>query len=271
MLHPTSGQELGNGNDFDLVPMEQLADANTFIVLWPVATQSPVAISQITHQCTFSIYWEAFDLSYIWGETSPPCGTMPDPDDSGFIASLIRQMKTTYSLSTVYVTGMSSGAFMAERVAFDPQNQGLVQAVGAASGQIWAAKHNTIPKMPAAPSSPTVLMLNGDNDNVVVYCGQPNGTGWGGSDFPSSDVSLNYWASNKTCQPVSHSLCTTSGVPTPNLYQVHCQNVAFMREPNVCHTWVPGTESVMWTFFTTGVLPPPPPGRAPAQDSTCLH
>lgn len=278
MLHPTSQQQLGNGNDFDLGPMEALANTNNFIVIWPIATQSPIAVSQGTNMCTFSIYWEAFDLSYIWGEANPPCGTMPDPDDSGFIGSLITQIKNTYSLSTVYVTGMSSGAFMAERVAFD--HPGLVQAVGAASGQVEAwdpTLERQRPKPPQLTSPPTVLLLNGDNDSVVVYCGQTNQTGWGASNFPSSDVSLNYWSNNKAqCSPSGQTLCT-GGVPTPNLYQVRCQNsnntnVAFLREPGVCHTWVTGTEFTMWWFFTTGVLDPPS-NRTPAKppDNTCLN
>src|ERR1035438_6555732 len=260
MLHPTTTSLC----PFDEGPMKALADQNHFIVVWPISTVSPIS---------GSFYWEAYDLCYIWVPTGCNATTL-GPDDSGFIASLIGDRTGYYGLNTVYVTGMSSGAFMAHRVAFE--HQGLVQAVGAASGQVeaWNPKLETIPKLPTLTSSPTVLMLNGDNDNVVVYCGQPNGTGWGNSDFPSSDVSLKYWANNMTCQPASPQLCTSAGVPTPNLYQVHCQNVAFVREPNVCHTWVPGTESVMWTFFTTGVLPPPPPpnrGLAQPSDPTCLH
>src|ERR1700730_6395106 len=126
----------------------------------------------------------------------------------------------------VYVTGMSSGAFMAERVAFD--NQSLVTAVGAASGQVEAWDSTLGKKGPGVPtltSPPTVLLLNGDNDSVVLYCGQLNGTGWGRSNFAKSDDSLNYWSSNQAqCSPSGQTLCTSSGVPTPNLYKVRCQN-----------------------------------------------
>jgi poly(3-hydroxybutyrate) depolymerase len=264
MLHPTSSQQLGNGNDFELGPMEQLANTNNFIVVWPIATQSPIAISQTTHKCTFSIYWEPFALSYIWGETSPPCGTMPDPDDSGFIRSLISTMRTTYGINTVYVAGMSSGAFMAHRVGIDSTNDLIpVSAVGAASGQIYAVEHGTTFNMHKPSSqSVAVVMLNGDADPTVPYCGQQNGTGWGNSDFPKSDVSLDYWANANNpsgCNPVLPHLCNSDGTVNTQVTTYSCGNVTFQREGGVAHTWVTGTESRMWTFFTRGVLPPPPP------------
>jgi poly(3-hydroxybutyrate) depolymerase len=120
-------------------------------------------------------------------------------------------VKRAYGATTVYVTGMSSGAFMAQRMGYGHPT--LVNAVGAASGQIYAIQHGTAPPgLPLPPQSVSVLMLNGDKDGAVDYCGQPNGTGWGNSDFPPSDASLDYWAGSNRCSQQLPQLCTGTTV-----------------------------------------------------------
>lgn len=263
MLHPTSSNPGGcgtNQSDFDQSAMESLADQNNFIVLWPIATQNPLSSGTA---CSTYI-WESYALSYIWTTTTnPSCqpgNSHVDPDDSGFIRSLINSMRTNNGITTVYVAGMSSGAFMAHRVGLDSTLHDTipVQAVGAASGQIYAVKHGGTFTM-HQPSSQfvAVVMLNGDQDTTVPYCGQQNGTGWGNSDFPKSDVSLDYWANANNpngCNPALPQLCINGQVNT-QVTTYSCGNVTFSREVNNPHCWVTGTESRMWTFFTTGIWP----------------
>ncbi len=228
MLHPTTqGTATTPPGEFDLGPMEALADANKFIVLWPISTYVE------TNQ---SWFWDAYFLCYIW----TVC-----PDDSGFIRSLIVQEKIQHPrITNVYVAGMSSGAFMAHRVGVDSAD--LVSAVGAASGQIYA--EDTTNTMPEPVKPVAVLMLNGDADTVVVYCGQ-TGHGWGHSSFPASDVSLDYWAHANACKQLLLPLCTANGQAT-EVTEETCGNVTFMREQGVGHMWVAGTETVMWNFFS---------------------
>lgn len=241
MLHPTAADrtESQPPTEFRLEQMEALADANKFIVLWPVSTYVP---------SNSSFFWEADFLCTIWTSQGLPC-----PDDSGFIRSLIVQQKSLYpQITKVYVVGMSSGAFMANRVGADSAD--LVTAVGAASGQIYAVRAGTIPMMPQ-PSRPVkVLLLNGDADPKVIYCGQNQHDGWGQSNFPSSQVSLDYWAHANGCTQSLPQLCT-NGDATVGINGATCGNVTFTREQCVGHTWVAGTESVMWRFFTANEIP----------------
>jgi poly(3-hydroxybutyrate) depolymerase len=241
--------------------MESLADQNNFIVLWPIATQNP-----LSNPNTCSTYiWESYALGYIWTTTTnPSCqpgNSHVEPDDSGFIRSLINSMRTNNGITTVYVAGMSSGAFMAHRVGLDSTLHDTipVQAVGAASGQIYAAKHGTTFTMHQPSSqSVAVVMLNGDQDTTVPYCGRQDGKGWGNSDFPKSDVSLDYWANANNpngCSPALPQLCNPDGTVNQQVTTYSCGNVTFSREVNISHCWVTGTESRMWTFFTTGILP----------------
>jgi poly(3-hydroxybutyrate) depolymerase len=256
MLHPTTTQPGGVGeSDFDQLPMECLADTNNIIVLWPIATLNPASTPNSSGQCTY--IWEALDLAYIWQNNFTNCSSALQvvPDDSGFIAGLINTMKSPpYGITTVYVAGMSSGAFMAQRMGYEHPT--LVNAVGAASGQIWAVQHGSAPPgLPLPPSSVSVLMLNGDADRTVDYCGT-NETGWGVSDFPPSDASLNYWANNMSCQPASHALCNPDGSVNQQVTTVTCGSgsgkTTFSREVSNPHCWVTGTEARMLTFFAGG-------------------
>ena len=135
---------------------------------------------------------------------------------------------------------------MAHRVAIDSSD--LVSAIGAASGQLYAESSPNIVPVPYEPVS--VLMLNGDEDNEVGYCGSKHE--WGSAASPASDVTLDYWAQVAGYTGTLPQLCT-GGVPTSGvngaLVQSNGVTVEFVREINVGHTWVPGTEGVMWQFF----------------------
>jgi poly(3-hydroxybutyrate) depolymerase len=232
MLHPTMNFA-AIPHPFDPEPMMELANENGFIVLWPISSYN----SEMW-------YWDAYFLDYSFSD---------DPDDSGYIRSLILTFESEYPISDVFVSGMSSGAFMAHRVAIDSAD--LVSAVGAASGQVYAENSvNTLP-LPLQPVS--VLMLNGDEDEEVGYCGSKHE--WGNSASPASDVSLDYWADVAGYTGTLPTLCTdgqpTSGVDGA-LIQSDGVTVQFIREIGVGHEWVPGTEMVMWEFFQQNARSP---------------
>jgi poly(3-hydroxybutyrate) depolymerase len=232
MLHPTVNSE-EMPTPFDQEPLIALADANGFIILWPISTYN-----------SDMWYWDAYFLDYSFGS---------NPEDSGYIRSLILNFESVYPISDVFVAGMSSGAFMAHRVAIDSAD--LVSAIGAASGQVYAEDSaNTVP-LPVRPVS--VIMLNGDEDKRVGYCGSDHD--WGDSDTPASDVTLDYWADAAGYTGKLPQLCT-DGNPTSGVTEAVVQDsgvtVKFVREVGVGHTWVPGTEGVMWKFFQENARSP---------------
>lgn len=225
MLHPTINDET-MPTPYDQGPLTTLADAYGFIIVWPISTYN-----------SDMWYWDAYFLDYSFSN---------NPEDSGYIRSLILKFSGAYPISDVFVAGMSSGAFMAHRVAIDSAD--LVSAIGAASGQVYAEDAvNTLP-IPVRPVS--VLMLNGDQDDRVGYCGSNHE--WGDADSPSSDVTLDYWADAAGYTGKLAQLCT-DGQPTQGVTEAVVQKdgvtVKFVREVGIGHQWVTGTESVMWKFF----------------------
>ena len=218
----------------DRPALRALADKEGFIVLWPTA--SYVAGSN-------SWFWDAYFLDYAFA---------PGTDDSGYIRYLILAMEAAYPIDrgAVFVGGFSSGGFMAHRVGIDSAD--LVAAVGAVSGQLYTAKSVGVLPQPLLPVS--LLIMNGDADPRVGYCGQQHN--WGDSTSPSVDVTVDWWIAADACRQVSTTqLLCTSKEPTNGamgLDATACAGgaeVLFVREVGVGHTWVPGTETVLWQFF----------------------
>jgi len=226
MLHGTTvGSDIPP--PFDRAALEKLSDQEGFIVLWPISSYTPDGW-----------YWDAYFLDYSFQN---------NPSDSGYIRTLILKIKQQYPVSNVFVAGMSSGAFMAHRVAIDSSD--LVSAIGAASGQLYSEA--TLRNVPPPAQPVSVLMLNGDEDMRVGYCGQSHN--WGESSSPSADVTLDYWAAVSGYTGSLPKLCT-NGKPTSGvngaLVTMPGITVQFVRELEVGHVWVAGTEKVMWEFFT---------------------
>lgn len=231
MNHPTE-QVTTQPVPFDKGPLETLADTNGFIIAWPISTWNGR-----------SWYWDAFFLDYSF--------TL-DPDDSGFIRALILQLEGQYPIypGAVFVAGMSSGAFMALRAGVESAD--LIAAVGSASGQLYS--ENTVNVIPQPVQPVSAIILNGDADNRVGYCGQKNN--WGNSTSPGVDVTVDWLVATNACTTVSTTqpLCT-NGQPTPDVNGLDATGCAgnteilFSREIGVGHTWVPGTETIMWNFF----------------------
>lgn len=210
----------------NITQWKTMANTDKFLVVWPLATYQPRIQAW---------YWEAFDVGFAF---------TPEPDDAGFLCNLIPSLVTRFSANpkAVFVTGMSSGALMTQRVGMTcPQ---LVAAIAPVSGPIYI-KQMTDPFMPPVLSDPvSVLEIHGDADPVLEYCGSTPHAQWS-IDFltlASVDEDMAYWQHADSCLPSGVQLCT-KGAPTPDVYGLTasgCANgveVKFIDNPGGEHIW----------------------------------
>ena len=240
-LNSTSNNGATNPPYYGIQPWKLLADKYGFVMVWPVSTFNPNDKLW---------YWDCYETD----STFPVA-----PDDSGFLRWLITSLQAQYAVSpgNTFVTGMSSGAFMAHRAGTDLSD--IVAAIAPVSGMIdiHPIGQNFLPPDPQNPVS--VYELHGDEDTVVSYCGG-NGWFWGGlhDDLASADDSVNFWISANSCtnRSSTQTLCT-NGQPTAGVTRqdaTGCSGgaeVVFERESNTGHVWLKGTEAKVWAFFQT--------------------
>jgi polyhydroxybutyrate depolymerase len=111
-------------------------------------------------------YPDGIDLSWADGRGA----SVPDRqgiDDVGFLAALIERLSSEFGIAPrrVFVTGMSAGAFMTNRLACDRAD--LVNAIVPVAGTLGVG-------VPCAPSRPvSVLAIHGTADAVVPFGGGP--------------------------------------------------------------------------------------------------
>jgi poly(3-hydroxybutyrate) depolymerase len=238
-LNATSQNASTNPPYVYMQPWETLADEYGFVMVWPISSYNA---------SSHDWYWDCYETDTTF--------SVP-PDDSGFLRWLITSLQSQYGVSAghTFVSGMSSGGFMAHRVGTDLSD--IVAAIAPVSGMIdiHPIGQNFDPPQPTNPVS--VFELHGDEDVEVPYCG---GTGWFWGklhdDLPSSDDSINFWISANACAKRStlQTLCT-NGAPTFGVNQLQAtvcsdgSTVVFQREIGVGHTWVTGTEAKIWSFF----------------------
>ncbi|MEI6251403.1 MAG: PHB depolymerase family esterase [Mycobacteriaceae bacterium] len=114
-------------------------------------------------------------------------------DDVGFLSALIERLSHDYGIPAghVFVTGMSAGAFMANRLVCERAD--LVTAIAPVAGTLGAA-------MPCSPSRPvSVMAVHGTADPVVPYGGGVmNGRG-GPSDIVSAPALAERWREMDRC------------------------------------------------------------------------
>lgn len=220
-----------------------MADTNKFLLVWPVSTYNTRS-SQWYWDCDF------FDFSFA-----------VDPDDSGYIRTLITTLTAQYHTdpNRVFVTGMSSGGYMTQRVGFELAD--LVAAIAPVSGPIWI-QPETQSQAPPLPSRPiSVIEFHGTIDQNVPYCGGTGRLAWKepGNTIASTQDSMNFWVAANGCTKLSTNqpICTSKNQANPNfpgLDATGCMNgveVKFIPEVGYGHVWVPGTESTIWHFFAT--------------------
>ena len=114
-------------------------------------------------------------------------------DDVGFLAALIERLTRDYGVppGRVFVTGMSAGAFMANRLVCERAD--LVTAVAPVAGTLGVA-------MPCAPSRPvSVMAVHGTADPVVPYEGGTMSGRGGLSDILSAPALAERWREINRC------------------------------------------------------------------------
>jgi polyhydroxybutyrate depolymerase len=190
-----------------------------------------------------AVYPDGIDLSWADGRGA----SLPDRqgiDDVGFIAALVGQITHDYGIDPgrVYATGLSAGAFMANRLACDRAD--LFSAIAPVAGTLGV-------NVGCSPSRPVAVMQTaGTLDPVVPYDGGTM-TGRGGtSDVLSAPAMVDRWRQLNGCQsgPTQDTLPGTGdGIETQRVTYAQCAGgtaVVFMRVDGGGHTW-PGAPEIL--------------------------
>jgi polyhydroxybutyrate depolymerase len=248
-LHGGGGSGLGMEGTSGF---SSLADQDGFAVAYPDGLVEPGEGVQ--------------DWSYFFNDFS---------DDVGFIRQLIGQLQSTVEPDPkkIFVSGYSAGALMAHRLGV--QLSDLVAGIGAVEGAIASSASPQSVPSPLGPVS--VVILHGDQDQTVPYCGSVTDT--------SQEDTFNYWTSASADNCLSFdtqsALCDAQGNIT-TLTQKHATSCGGNTEVQIykliggIHLWnkdpmddpnqVPynpafdsstgvTTKEILWNFFSTHPKP----------------
>jgi len=266
----------GQGQE-DLTEFAELAKNETFIVVFPEATDIPG-----DHPI---LPTELSGYTIMWNLGGP--GSMQyeyDVDDVGFIAELVDKFKEDYNIdaSRVYATGMSNGAMFSYYVAM--MLPGTFAGFAAVCSPMTLNLFEPYMDFDLDVGCPvTMILMQGTADPIVPYDGRPGSTG-------SVGDTIAYWrdADDTTTGPT-----TTQWGPTGNDTTVVTRyvygggtngtEVVLYKVTGGGHTWpggplyapefiigkvtthIDGTAE-MWDIFETHALPPLPPIRQSAKE-----
>lgn len=183
-----------------------------------------------------AVYPDGIDLSWADGRGA----SRPDRlgiDDVGFIAALIGKLVADFGIDPgrVFATGLSAGAFMANRLACDRAD--LIAAIAPVAGTLGV-------NVGCNPSRPvSVLATHGTADPIVPYDGGAM-TGRGGtSDILSATAMAERWRQVDVCQggPAEDVLPSTGdGTVTRRSTSAACaagSAVVLLSVDGGGHTW----------------------------------
>ncbi len=188
-------------------------------------------------------YPDGIDHSWADGRGA----SVPDRDgvdDVGFLATLIDRLARDFGVppGRVFVTGMSAGAFMANRLACERAD--LVSAIAPVAGTLGAG-------VPCNPSRPvSVMLIYGTADPVVPYGGGPMVGRGGASDILAAPAMAQRWRSLDGCPgpPVENvSVGQGDAAVVHRLTSAGCgggTEVDFVRIDGGGHTWPAGQFSL---------------------------
>lgn len=179
------------------------------------------------------------DVARAWN-AGGCCGTpaLRNIDDVSFIKELVASLKTKYSISKVYATGMSNGGMLANRLACEASD--VFTSIAPVSGTIQVP--TCVPTKPIG-----VLMVHGTDDTRVPYNG---GFGTGkptaGVTFVSVPKTLSDWAIRNKCSTnFSTSVVpplTNDGITIDKLTYAKCAVPTMLYRVNGgSHSWPGGT------------------------------
>lgn len=182
-------------------------------------------------------YPDGIDMSWADGRGA----SVPDRegvDDVGFLSALITELTGQYGIppGRVFVTGMSAGAFMANRLACDRAD--LVSAVVPVAGTLGVG-------VPCNPSRPvSVLEMHDTSDPVVPYNGGPMVGRGGPSDIVGAPAMAERWrAVNRCPAPVADAV---------GFEATGCADgtqVVLVSLDGAGHTWPANASSASGQFF----------------------
>jgi polyhydroxybutyrate depolymerase len=196
-----------------------------------------------------AVYPDGVDLSWADGRGA----SEPDRrgiDDVGFLSALIGKLVGDFGIDPghVYVTGLSAGAFMANRLACDRAD--LITAVAPVAGTLGV-------NVPCNPSRPvSVLQTHGTADPVVPYDGGPMTGRSGSSDILSATAMSERWRQIDGCPgPVQDVLPSAvgDGTTTRRSTSSPCKAgsaVVLLSVDGGGHTW-PSAPDVLATVGST--------------------
>lgn len=192
------------------------------------------------------VYPEGIDLSWADGRGA----SIPDRqgvDDVGFLVALADRLTQDFGIDRgrVFATGMSAGAFMANRLACARPD--VFAAVVSVAGTLGSA-------FPCSPSLPvSVLSIHGTADNVVPFNGGPMVGRGGASDIVAAPAMVQRWRELDGCPgaPVEDS-------PAPGVLRftsAGCADgteVSFIQVDGGGHTWLDASIASGQFFATHG-------------------
>jgi len=149
-------------------PLDTLADANTFITVYP----------------------DGVDKSWNAGGC---CGyaVLLNVDDVGFVRALVSSLESQLCVnsSRIYATGLSNGAFLSHRLACNASD--IFAAVAPVEGSLIYC--------PCLPTKPVSIMLFEGNLDVNIPFDGGYGCPFPGSEFPTIPSTMNAWLARGQC------------------------------------------------------------------------
>jgi polyhydroxybutyrate depolymerase len=189
------------------------------------------------------VHPDGIDFSWADGRGA----SIPDRqgvDDVGFISALVSQLVAQYGINPgrVYATGLSAGAFMANRLACDRAD--LFAAIAPVAGTLGT-------NVGCSPSRPvSVLAAHGTADPIVPFDGGGMVGRGGASDVVAAPAMVARWQQIDQCpaMPSQNVLPGNGdGTATTSLTYSPCAAgtaVEFMRIDGGGHTW-PGAPPIL--------------------------
>ncbi len=149
-----------------------------------LAMESLTGFSALADQDGFAVAYPDGLVDASTGQTDWAYFFNDFNDDVAFFRQLINTLQASVGPDPkkIYVTGHSAGGFMAHRLGV--QLSDSVAAIGVVEGAI--SSNGNPPRVPSAVGPVSVLILHGDQDNTVLYCGSRLDS--------SQEDSFNYWA-----------------------------------------------------------------------------
>lgn len=233
-----------NAANFQGIGFNQLANQDTFIVIYPQA---------LPDQLFQANAWNAGVGGTFAGFTY---FLNADVDDIGFVNSLIDTLSSEFNLDSnrIYSTGFSLGAYMTQRLACEMSDR--IAAIGTVSGLIG----NNVNCSP--DGAMPVLHFHGTADSTITYTGEfPSPVGKGEVGL-SVDEMISNWTDKNTCtEPMEYDPipdAANDGRTVERFTYPDCDSeseVVFYKITNGTHEWpytpnndIDATE-LIWEFF----------------------